>query len=332
MMRILVTGSSGRVGTGVVGKLLEAGHEVVGLDVRKSGRVHERFFEVIGSLNNDHCVRKAATGAEVVVHLGALMSWASRDEGKLFRTNVDGTRTVLAAASGTGSKRFVFASSGEVYPENAPEFLPITEEHQLNPNSVYGLTKLIGEYLVLFHGRTSRMDTVILRFAHTQDARELLDEDSFFSGPRFFLHSRIKQQESMGNHDMAALLRRHDIGEPAHILLRNERGRPYRMHITDTLDLIEGILLAVFEPKASGEVLNLGSADPVCFGQIVPAMSKLTGYPVVEVDLPGCGVFYHTSTDKITRLLGFSTRRTFAHMLVEAGRARQARQSARNKD
>ncbi|SVD66072.1 uncharacterized protein METZ01_LOCUS418926 [marine metagenome] len=65
----------------------------------------------------------------------------------------------------------------------------------------------------------------MLRFSHTQDADELLDEDCFLSGPRFFLKSRIRQQENIGNLALANLLKSKDPGYPAHILPLNEMCR-----------------------------------------------------------------------------------------------------------
>ena len=62
------------------------------------------------------------------LHLGAFMSWAPADRDRMFAVNVEGTRRLLDAASAAGVRRFVFASSGEVYPENRPEFLPVTED------------------------------------------------------------------------------------------------------------------------------------------------------------------------------------------------------------
>ncbi len=49
-MRILVTGSSGRVGRLLVGKLLDQEHEVAGLDLQPSKRVHDKYLEVVGNL------------------------------------------------------------------------------------------------------------------------------------------------------------------------------------------------------------------------------------------------------------------------------------------
>lgn len=327
-MFVLVTGSSGRVGQCVVSRLLADGHKVRGLDMRAADRMDDGFEEITASLDDPAAAIKAVKGVDAVLHLGAFMSWAAKDKAAMFRSNVEGTRILLDAAAAAGVNRFVFASSGEVYPENAPQTLPIDETHPLLANSPYGLTKLLGEELVRFHQRTGTMDTVIMRFSHTQDAAELLDENSFFSGPRFFLRPRIAQQENFGNHAIADLLRRADPGGPAHVLARNEQGRPFQMHITETRDMVQGLMLALTHPDASGDVFNLGATDPVDFTTLIRNMSQITGYPVVTVDLPGAGVYYHTSNRKIREKLGFEPEWTTERMLSAAAEARRTRTKA----
>ncbi|MGC4392686.1 NAD-dependent epimerase/dehydratase family protein [Agrobacterium sp. M50-1] len=319
---ILVTGSAGRVGKAVVTALRAQGRNVRGLDLKPAGAGGE---EIVGSLEDVQAVSKAVEGVSAVLHLGAFMSWAPADRDRMFAVNVEGTHRLLDAASAAGVRRFVFASSGEVYPENRPQFLPVTEDHPLRPNSPYGLTKLLGEELVRFHQRTGGMETVILRFSHTQDAEELLDEDSFFSGPRFFLRPRIRQQENFGNTAIAELLQSSDIGAPSHILARNENGRPFRMHITDTRDMVAGILLALDHPGSAGGTFNLGGDEPADFSELLPKMAALTGLPIVTVDFPGGGVYYHTSNKRIKNTLGFEAQWTMDRMLEEAAAARRQR-------
>lgn len=325
MMKILVTGASGRVGSRIVEQLLAQGHQIRGFDLRASGRKAEGYDEVVGSFDDAAAAARALEGVRNVLHLGAFMSWAAKDRTTMYRANVEGTRVLLDACADAGIERFVFASSGEVYPENKPEYLPITEAHPLHANSPYGLTKVLGEELVRFHQRIGSFETVILRFAHTQDASELLDEESFFSGPRFFLRPRIDQQRALGNDAVADILEAADPGEPAHILARNETGRPFQMHITDTRDMVQGVLLAMESPQAAGRIYNLGASAPVDFVALLSQMSEITGYPVITVDLPGAGVYYETSNEKIRTELGFAPEWTMDRMLAEAGAARKVR-------
>jgi len=317
-MKVLVTGSAGRVGSFVIRDLLAAGHRVRGFDLRPAGIEQDGFDEVVGAFDDEEAARRACSDMDAVLHLGAFMSWLPDDREKLFRANVEGTRVVLEAAVAEKVGRFVFASSGEVYPENRPEFQPITEAHGTNPLSPYGLTKLLGEELVRFQGRVSSMETVILRFSHTQNASELLDATSFFSGPRFFLQPKIRQQEGFGNRAAVEVLRAADPGRPALILSRNENGRPFRMHITDTRDMAQGVLLALTHEKAPGGTFNLGSSDPVDFADVLPVMAQRTGLPLVTVDLPGPGVWYHTSNQHICDTLGFAPQWPIMRMLDEA--------------
>ncbi|MES0883890.1 NAD-dependent epimerase/dehydratase family protein [Roseibium sp. SCP14] len=324
-MKILVTGSSGRIGSRAVERLLARGDRVRGLDMRASGRQAEGYEEIVAEPGDVSRAEQAVAGVDAVLHLGAFMSWSPSDRATMFAANVEGTRILLDAAADGGVKRFVFASSGEVYPENRPEFLPVTENHPCHSNTTYGLTKMLGEELVRFHQRTGSFETVILRFSHTQDASELLEEESFFSGPRFFLRQRVAQQRNFGNHAVADLLAAADPGIPAHILARNENGRPFQMHITDTRDMIQGVELALDASEAAGDIFNLGATDPVDFTTLLEKMSKITGYPVVTVDLPGAGVYYETSNEKIRQELGFKPEWTIDRMLTEAAEARTKR-------
>lgn len=320
-MKVLVTGSSGRIGSAVVELLVASGHDAVGLDLCPSGRVLVGLKEIVASLDDPASIQRAVAGCDAVLHLGALMSWVHGDEDKMYKANVEGTRYLLNASAAAGIDRFVFASSGEVYPESCPVSKPIDEEHPLRANSAYGLTKMLGEELVRFHQRKGDFETVILRFSHTQSAFELLDENSFFSGPRFFLKQRIRQLEEFGRTEAANICRSRDPGEPAHILARDEHHRTARMHISDTRDIAEGVLLALFSPEAKGDVFNLGATDPVEFSWLLPKMSGITGYPVVDVSLPGPAVRYHTSNTKIRRTLGFQPNWTINRMLNEAAAA-----------
>jgi UDP-glucose 4-epimerase len=325
-MKILVTGSAGRVGSLAARQLLDQGHRVRGFDLRSTNTVDANYDEVVGAFDDVESARRACEGTEAVLHLGAFMSWLAADRDKLYRANVDGTRIVLEAAAAAKVRRFVFASSGEVYPENRPEQLPIAEHHPTKPLSPYGLTKLLGEELVQFQARVSAMETVILRFSHTQNATELLDPDSFFSGPRFFLQPKIRQQEAVGNAAAVARLKAADPGQLALVLSRNENGRPFRMHITDTRDMAKGILLALMHAEAAGKIFNLGATDPVDFADILPVMADKTGLALVMVDLPGAGVWYQTSNARIRQTLGFEPEWPIARMLGEAVEAWTTRQ------
>lgn len=317
-MKILLTGAAGRIGSPVLRRLLEAGHAVTAFDLKSPPLDDPRLRTVVGSLEDAGAVGAAARGVDGVLHLGSLMSWRPQDADRLFAANVVGTRNVLDAAVAAGARRFVFASSGEVYPESRPQFLPITEDHPCRPASDYGMTKLVGEELVRFYGRRFGLACVILRFSHVQDASELLDPESFFSGPRFFLARKIAQMHMLGQEDAAERLRTHDDGADRLVLSCSEEGRPFRMIITETRDIVDGILLGLDAESAAGETFNLGTDEPFDFQPALERMARETGLPLVRVNLPGPGVFYATSSERIRARLGFRAGRTVDAMLDEA--------------
>jgi UDP-glucose 4-epimerase len=327
-MNVLVTGSAGRVGSKIVRRLLEAGDAVTGFDLRASGIQDSGYREVVGAFDDRDAAIRATEGVQAVLHLGAFMSWHPADGDRLHRANVEGTRVLLEEALRRKPDRILFASSGEVYPENVPDYLPVDEDHPLKPRSPYGLTKLLGEELVRHAERTSGVAATILRFSHTQDAGELLDPSSFFSGPRFFLHPKIRQQEGFGNRAVVDRLKAVDDGRETLVLSRNEQGRPFRMHITETRDMVEGILLALRSEKAAGRTYNLGATKAFDFAENLPTMAELTGLPLKTIDLPGGGVFYETSNARIRTELGFEPQWTIERMIAEAAETRARRHRA----
>ena len=111
------------------------------------------------------------------------------------------------------------------------------------------------------------------------------------------------------------------------VLSRNEAGRPFRMHITDTRDMVAGILLALTDERAAGRTYNLGATEPVDFAAALPMMAQLTRLPLKTIDLPGAGVFYETSNARIRTELGFEPQWTFERMIGEAAQARAKRAS-----
>lgn len=325
-MRILVTGASGRIGNRIVEALLARNQQVTGLDLAPARVSDPGFRHVQGAFDDPAAVAVAMQDASAVLHVGALMAWTEDKKRAVFAANVTGTFTVLEAAVRAKVGRFVFASSGEVYPEMKPLTRPITEDHPLQPIGVYGLTKLLGEQMVRSYGNNHGLPFTILRFSNTQDATELLDPTSFFSGPRFFLRERIRQQEALGRYDIAALLRPHDDGTDRLLLVRAEDGSPYRAMMADARDIARGVLLALDGEAAVNETFNLHGDEQIYMDQVVARLSELTGLPVTEVRLPGPPVDYLTSNAKLRERLGFAQRYRMADMMDEAVAAWRQRQ------
>ncbi|ROS75751.1 nucleoside-diphosphate-sugar epimerase [Curtobacterium sp. PhB130] len=108
---MLVTGASGFLGRAVAAAVRDAGHDVRTFQRRPSGV--PGVTDVLGTMTDAAAVRSAVDGVEAVVHLAAKVSLAG-DPADFVRVNVDGTRSLVAAARDAGVSRFVFVSSPSV--------------------------------------------------------------------------------------------------------------------------------------------------------------------------------------------------------------------------
>ncbi|RFA09566.1 nucleoside-diphosphate sugar epimerase [Subtercola boreus] len=110
-MRVLVTGASGMLGRAVARGVLAAGHKVRTFQRGVSGV--DGALDARGSITDPEAVRAAAEGVDAVIHLAAKVSFAGAPED--FRAvNVEGTRSLVAAARSAGATRFVMVSSPSV--------------------------------------------------------------------------------------------------------------------------------------------------------------------------------------------------------------------------
>jgi UDP-glucose 4-epimerase len=328
-MKVLLTGSSGRIGSQVIRALQEHGHIVRGFDQQGPRTGSTPDEHLTGSLQNSDAVAQAVDGVDAVVHLGALMSWHPRDENALFEANVRGTFTLLQAAARQAEsiQRFVFASSGEVYPETSPVYQPIDENHTTRPTSVYGLTKLLGEEMVQHFSRRTGLTHCILRFSHTQAAPELYDADSFFSGPRFYVNAKIRQLRGLGSSapavlkSIAALEAVATDAEQLYIAC-SPQGVPYRMSMCDVRDMIQGVRLGLEHPAAANATFNIGPSESFDFDAAVAALGRQTGLPVHRVNLQTVFYRYDTSIARARETLGYAPQHSIFSMIEEIGRER----------
>jgi UDP-glucose 4-epimerase len=260
-------------------------------------------------------------GVEAVLHLAALMSWYPDDEAALFDVNVQGTYNLLRAAARAGVGRFVFASSGEVYPELNPAYLPIDEAHPTRPTSIYGLTKLLGEEMVQHFAHRTGLRYCILRFSHTQSAEELFNQNSFFSGPRFYVNAKLRQLKrlpaSPAVEKTIAALEAVATPEEQHYIGCSPDGTPYRMAMCDARDMASGVLLGLTHPAAENEIFNIGPAASFNFDEAVPYLAQFTRLNVVSVNLHTAAYRYDTSTTKAQTLLGYQPKYTIRRMIED---------------
>lgn len=145
-MRILVTGASGFIGSGLVSILADLGHDVCALmrSTASSEFLKEaRFTRLTGDLCEPETLERACQNVEVVIHCAGLTAAKNREE--FFRFNAEGTRNLARAAIRSGSvKRMIFISS-QAASGPSVGLAPKTENDPEHPVSMYGESKLRGE-------------------------------------------------------------------------------------------------------------------------------------------------------------------------------------------
>ena len=176
--RVVVTGGAGFIGRETIRKLVISGYDVLCFDLAEQIERHKNILSEIGSLGkltlaygsilDRNSLRDAMNGADVVIHLAAMLGVKKTEDNKLgcIEVNITGTDNVLAAAVMHGVKKFVFASSSEVYGE--PDTNPINESQTTKGKTVYAVTKIAGEELTKgYNQRYPNLDFTIIRFFNT---------------------------------------------------------------------------------------------------------------------------------------------------------------------
>src|SRR5262249_42614365 len=147
LLKVLVTGGNGFIGSHLAEKLTEQGDTVSLLDLRfNSNSEGLQCDRIRGDVRDYPTVRDAIDGKDAIFHFAAVsrVAWGQEDPLNCWLTNQLGTVNVLEACRKASSQPMLFyASSREVYGE--PVSFPVREDHPKNPKSVYGVTKLCAE-------------------------------------------------------------------------------------------------------------------------------------------------------------------------------------------
>jgi UDP-glucose 4-epimerase len=310
-LAVLITGVTGRVGRNLAGSLLAEGRAVRGLVLPHDpglARAQTAGVEcVTGDLADATATVAALEGADAVVHLGAAMIFGPEDNPTLLEANIRGTYELAHAAAKAGVRRFVFASSDEVYPSLYAKYLPIDESHPREPYSFYGLTKVAGEELLHFEHRVNGLPIAIARFSLVYEPWEAVSPKGTLGGFLFY-EKLINFVRSRAGAEFADTLVPAGESAPDLLLPRDESGTPWMFHCCDVRDIVQGLTLLLDRPEAVGQAFNLAGPAPFSYGELIPFLAEQANVTYLDATIPGQPLRIHHSIAKARGLLGYDPR------------------------
>ena len=323
-MSWLVTGGAGYIGSHVVHALLDAGMEPVVLDNLAAGDAdfvpaHVPFVQA--SLLDQEAVARAIRthGVEGVIHLAGF-KYAGVSVSKPLETydqNVNGTIRLLRAMDEADVRPFVFSSSAATY--GTPDVDLVTEETPTTPESPYGESKLIGEWLLRDAGRAHGFRHTSLRYFNVVGSGrpDLYDRSPHNLFPLVF--------DALVEGRTPAIFGE-DYPTPDGTCVRDyvHVADLARTHVVAARKLLAGEPL---EP-----VYNLGSGAGVSVRQIMDTIRDVTGIdfePEVRERRPGDPARIVASSDLAARDLDWEMTHDLRSMVASAWEARSRTDRAR---
>ncbi|PWB56948.1 MAG: hypothetical protein C3F06_00195 [Candidatus Methanoperedenaceae archaeon] len=175
--KILITGGAGFIGSHLAEALVNKGNDVIVVDNLSRGHcenlnsIIDKINFVNGDITDHELIRDLIRSSDTVFHLAALSRVIpSIDDPELcFKSNIEGTEIIARSCARYG-KRLIFSSSREVY--GTANYIPVDEEHPLNPENPYGTSKLAGEKIIESYSKCYHLRYAILRLANVYGDRD----------------------------------------------------------------------------------------------------------------------------------------------------------------
>jgi UDP-glucose 4-epimerase len=262
-MRALITGGAGFIGSHLADALLAAGHHVSVLDDLSTGsmeniahlKAHPEFQYTVDSVTNEPLLAELIDGCDIVFHLAAAVGVKKIVEEPVhtIETNVHGTEVVLKHAN-KKKKLVVIASTSEVYGKSVAVPFHEDDDLVLGPTLkhrwAYACSKAIDEFLALAYWKEKKLPVIIVRFFNTV-------------GPR-----------QSGQYGMVIpnFVRQALAGQPITVHGDGTQSRSF----TYVGDVVSALLKLMVEPRAIGQVFNIGNPEEITILDLANRVRRLT--------------------------------------------------------
>jgi dihydroflavonol-4-reductase len=257
-MEVLITGGTGFIGSRLALQCLEKGYavRVLGQENTAAEAENKRLLEgkgaqvTVASVTQREDLCEALRGVDLVFHLAAAQHEANVPDRRFWEVNVTGTKNILEASVHARVKRFVHGSTIGVYGAALEGCL---DEHSpVQPDNIYGITKLEGEKLALSF--RERLPVVVIRISETY-------------GP--------------GDRRLLKLFK--GIQKRVFCIIGGGKNIHHPIYIDD---LIEGFLLAATADEALGHLFVLAGKEPLTTAAMVDTIAKQLGTRIPSFHLP----------------------------------------------
>jgi UDP-glucose 4-epimerase len=263
-MKILITGGAGFIGSHLADRLISEGHEVTAIDNLSTGRYsnvehlegHERFRLIIDSVLNERLMEELVRETDRVYHMASAVGVRLIMERPVqtIETIFRGTDVVLGFCS-RYRKRVLIPSTSEVYGKGIS--VPFKEDDDLLTGATdkhrwaYACAKTLDEFLALAHWKETRLPVSVVRLFNTVGPRQTGQYGMVV--PRF-VHSALKNES----------IEVHGDGSQSRCF----------GHV---LDVVDGLVKLIENPKCFGQVVNLGNDEEVTIKELAERAIQLTG-------------------------------------------------------
>lgn len=286
--KILVTGGAGFIGSHIVDRL-SSENKVTVLDNLFTGSLsnleksQDRITFVKGDIRDRELVNDIVAEVEYIFHLAAHVGNIRSLKDPYFdmEVNIGGMLNLLEACRHSNIKRFVYSSSGAIFGE--ARYLPIDEDHPLNPESPYAVSKLAAEKYALAFYKVYGLPTVVLRYFNAYGPRQ--DTSEYANAISIFL-SRTRE------------------GKPLTIF--GDGGQTRDFIFID--DIVTANILAACHPAAIGEIFNISTGVVHSINQLVRIISEVAGREIpFSYAAPRTGEVRHSQAniDKARKILAY---------------------------
>lgn len=266
LMRVLVTGGAGFLGSNLIGKLLSEGHEVVTIDNLSMGKIEHlapfqenpNFSFVRDDVTTPAAFDSLSDDFDCLVHLAAFKIPRYGKALDTLQVNYRGTECALEYARKLGCK-CVLASTSDVYGRN-PE-VPFSEENTDSvigsskaPRWAYAVSKLFDEHLALAYQDAYGFPVTLLRFFGSYGPNQHL---SWWGGPQSVFIDAVLSDKVIPIHGDGSQTR----------------------SFTYVSDTVEGIYGSIVKQEANGEIINIGATTEITILTLAEKIKELSGTP-----------------------------------------------------